>query len=247
MKKLFFNVIIMICIFQAQASASSLAGTIEKGNRLYHTRKYEEAVKVYDQALSNQPDSAVINFNAGTAQYKTNDYQKANIFFEKSLIAEDKSLEAKASYNLGNSRYMLGVSKENTDLSGTVQLLEGALTNYNRTLELAPKDEDAKVNYKIVEKKLKELKEKLKQQPRENKDNQKQREQNQEQAQKQQGESQEGQEKQAQAVAAQSQESKEMSEEEANMLLEGHRQEENTIGSLKDDRKGAEEKVLKDW
>ena len=38
-----------------------------------------------------------------------------------------------------------------------------------------------------------------------------------------------------------------MSREEANMLLEGYRQEENTAGMLKDDRKGTEERVLKDW
>ena len=168
MKKIFFSGIIIACIFQAQASASSVAGTVEKGNRLYQNQKYEDALKHYDQALSRQPDSEIKNFNAGAAQYKTKEYQKANSSFEKSLITENKGLEAKANYNLGNSKYMLGLSKENTDLPAAVRLLEEALNNYKRTRELAPKDEDVQVNYKIVEEKLKELKEKLKQQPLEN-------------------------------------------------------------------------------
>jgi Ca-activated chloride channel homolog len=40
---------------------------------------------------------------------------------------------------------------------------------------------------------------------------------------------------------------KKMSKEEADMLLEGYRQEENTSGMLKDERQGREAKVLKDW
>ncbi|MDD5477474.1 MAG: hypothetical protein PHG87_04635 [Candidatus Omnitrophica bacterium] len=286
MKKLFLSAIIIVCLFLGQLFASGAAGIVEKGNRLYKDQKYKDALKLYDQALSGQPDSTVINFDAGAAWYKINNYQKANSSFEKALITENKNLEAKANYNLGNSRYMLGLSKENTDLSGAVQLLEGALTNYKRTLELIPKDEDAKINYTIAEKKLKELRERLKQQPQENKNSQKQQEQNKEQARQQQGEGkqmeeekqvkqeekkaadkkeqfhqeqasqaqrqpqkqkQEEQKKQEQQAAAQPEESKEMSKEEANMLLEGYRQEENTSGMLKDDRKGVEEKVLKDW
>ena len=285
MKKIFFSGIIITCILRGQALASTAGGIVEKGNRLYREQKYEDALKHYDQALSTQPDSAVINFDAGTAQYKTNEYQKANASFEKSLITQDKALEAKANYNLGNSRYMLGLTKENSDLAGAVQLLEGTLNNYKRAMELVPKDQDAKVNYEIVEKKLKELKEKLKKQPQGNKDNQKQENRQKEeekrstqakqeekksadqQGQSNQSQGQEAQQKQAeqktqerQAAAQPSNESeesgpvstqpedlKEMSKKEAEMLLEGYRQGENTAGMLRDDRKGREEKVLKDW
>ncbi len=307
MKRIIF-IIIIACLFLAQAFASSTARMVEKGNKLYKDQKYDDALELYKQALSNQPDSEVINFNIGTAQYKTNDYQKASSSFEKSLITRNKSLETAANYDLGNSKYMLGLSKENTDLSGAVRLLEEALTNYKRTLELVSKNEDAKVNYEIVEKKLKELKEKLKKQPQENKNNQKQQEQNKEESLKQQEQNmqqarqqqekdkqkegkkqeekkaadkegqlnqkpdqqaqqqtqqqkQEEQKKQEQQAAtgspaqsgeqkrasARPEESKEISKEEANILLEGYRQEENAAGILKDDRKGVEENVLKDW
>jgi len=313
MKKIFFSVIIITCVFRAQALASSAAGIVEKGNRLYQDQKYADAAKHYDQALSKQPDSAIINFDAGAAQYKTKEYQKAGSYFEKSLLTDDKGLEAKANYNLGNSKYMLGLSKEDTELSAAVQLLEGALKNYKRTQEITPKDEDVKVNYRIVEEKLKELKEKLKQQPQENKNNQKrppnqpddsgrasaqqqqkedkqnqgegqkeQAKQEEQKAEEQQGQTGQEQNEQAQQQAQQKQPSsaqpptqseesgrasaqppnqpddsgrasaqpegaKEMSKEEANMLLEGYRQEENANAMLKDDRKGTQEKVLRDW
>jgi len=53
-----------------------------------------------------------------------------------------------------------------------------------------------------------------------------------------------GQESQAQA---QQEESKEMSKREANQLLEGYRQEENSAGKLDDRRRGTTGDVLKDW
>ncbi|MDP2768039.1 MAG: hypothetical protein Q8O41_11445 [Candidatus Methanoperedens sp.] len=247
MKKILLSAIIITCIFRTQASAASIAGVVEKGNRLYYDQKYQDASKYYDQALAQQPDSAVINFDSGAAQYQIKEYQKANSLFEKSLITEDKSLEAKANYNLGNSKYMLGLSKENTELSVAVQLLEGALNNYKRTQELTPKDEDVKVNYKIVQEKLKELKEKLKQQTQENREQKTEDgEQNQEKKKAEELKN-ESSKEQEQFASAQPPEPKEMSKEEANMLLEGCRQEENTAGMLKDDRKGTEEKVLKDW
>jgi Ca-activated chloride channel family protein len=278
MKKLVFSTIIMVCILYARAYAASPAGLVGKANKLYKKQEYNDALKLYEQALAGQSDSTIINFNAGTAHYKTDGYQNAISSFEKSLATQDKDLESKANYNLGNSKYMLGLTKENSDLPGAVRLLEGALGNYNRTIQLTPKDEDAKVNYRIVEKKLKELKEKLKQQPQQKKNDQKQQQDKQQQGQggtkqnqqekqsgqeqhkqpQQQGE-QENREQQArpqnksghqkkdQQAATRVGEPKEMSKEEADMLLEGYRQQETAAGMLRDKRKGAEEQVLKDW
>jgi len=168
MKKLLFSAIIVF-IFCQTALAASTAGIVEAGNRQYKKQNYTGALKMYEQALLKQPDSALINYNSGTALYKDKKYKEANTFFERSLATEDKALEAGANYNLGNSKYMLGLSRENSDLSGAVQLLEGALNNYKRTMEITPGDQDVKVNYKIVEDKLKELKEKLKHQPQQQK------------------------------------------------------------------------------
>jgi len=278
----------MVWMFPSQIFAASTARLVGEGNKYYKNQKYNDALGAYDQALSSRPDSSVINFNVGAAQFKTGDYQQAIRSFEKSLVTEDKNLEVKANYNLANSKYMLGLSKENTDSSSALNLLEGALGNYKRTIELAPKDKDAKINYELTEKRLKELKEKLEQQKKnqgvqkqeqqnkeqkqrqEEEGRQKQEQEKQEQAkqeenkatnkqeqanqsQQQQAQEQAGQQKQEEENAQQQQatgqlgELKEMSKEEANMLLEGYRQEENVAGKLQDERKGTEEKVLKDW
>jgi Ca-activated chloride channel homolog len=266
MKKLLFSCIIVSCIPFSSAFAADTSGIVKRGNKLYKDQKYNDALKSYEQALEKQPDSSLLNFNAGAAHYKTNDFEKAVSSFEKAVLTEDKPLEAKANYNLGNARYMLGLSKENSDLSSAVQALEGSLKNYTRAQEMDPKDTDAKTNYPIVEKKLKELKEKLEKQPqnsdsdKDKKDQDKKDQQNQEDKQKQSAEQQkkqeEGQKKteeqkqeaeQQQKQDSQSGEAKEMSKEEAQMLLEGFRQEEDRFGMLKDDRKGTEEKVDKDW
>ena len=303
MKKVFFSVAIAACLLSGSAFASDAQRIVDKGNRLYKNQKYEDALKLYGEALSKHPNSAIINFDTGTAQYKMKDYQKASSSFERSLVTQDKGFEAKANYNLGNSKYMLGLSKENTDLTEAVRLLEQALTNYKRTVESTPKDKDAEVNFKIVSRKLEELKKKIKKETQENKNKQKQQEQNNKQAQSQNQpedskqeekrqdqaeqeskkdadkenqpgreqaqESQQQSEQQKQGgqnieereTAAQPpnqsgdpghadmrpEESKEMSEEEVNMLLEGYRQEENNVGMLRDNRKGVQEKVLKDW
>lgn len=293
MKKMLWCCIIMVCGYPSQVFAADTARIVQEGNRSYKEQKYDDALKSYSQALSRQPDSVVINFDMGAAQYKTHEYGKAAISFEKALVAEDKRLEARAHYNLGNSKYMLGVSREDTDLSGAVQALEGALNNYSGALQWNSKDEDARINLAITEKKLKELKEKLRQQPQKNNSNSKQQGQNKDQQQQegqqnqedkkaeqgkqeedkkqnepsdqgrqQQQEQQAGQQQEQQAgqqeqeasktqgpqqAASQPQVLKEMSQEEAHMLLESFRQKEDAGGMLKDDRKGTEARVKKDW
>jgi len=119
MKRIFFCIMIIAGLSPGQVFASGAASMVEKGNRLYKSQKYEDALKLYGEALTKEPDSAALNFNTGTAQYKTKDFQNATTSFEKSLATEDKGIEADANYNLGNTKYMLGLSKEDADLSGT--------------------------------------------------------------------------------------------------------------------------------
>jgi len=87
MKKILFSGIIITILLKESALGASVAGTVEKGNRLYQEQKYEDALGHYDRALAKQPDSAVINFDVGAAQYKTKEYDLANRSFEKSLTS----------------------------------------------------------------------------------------------------------------------------------------------------------------
>lgn len=137
---------------------------VKRGNLLYNKGKFEEALKKYKEASSEVPDSDVVNFNMGTALYKMGEYEKAMKYFQKSLVSDNPRLEQKASYNLGNAKYKYGMTKKDTDLPGTVDLLKQALRHYEYAIELDAEDKDAKYNYEFVKKELERLEKELNQQ-----------------------------------------------------------------------------------
>jgi len=261
--------VFIVCGSYLSCSAEDSAGLVRKANRLYKQEKYDEAVKLYNEAQIKSPDSAEINYNIGIAQYKKEDYASAVGFLERATASRDKILESKANFNIANSKYKFGKLKENTELKETVNLLRQSLDYYKRTIELNSKDEDARINHELVEKELKMLLDKLKQEQEKKKDqSEEEKEKKEGQAQSQEGEQEDKQGQQAQQAAKaegqeaeekkkeeakaaseakQAEETREMSEQEASMLLEGYRQEENSTGKLEDKKRGFAGDVLKDW
>jgi len=299
MKKIIY-IIFQAIVFTFSSGIIVFAGDgpamIQRGNKLYRQAKYDEALKLYHQAQIKNPDLPLIEYNIGTARFKKGDYSAAINSFEKAAATKDKGLEAKANYNIANSRYKLGALKKNTDIGQAIKLYRESLDYYKRAVDLDPQDSDAKINHELVEKELKILIDQLKQQEDQKKDSaqdaqckketedkkqdgrQKESRSEQEKSQQEQKEKQtnvseekqgaQEQEKkereQAQEIEAESnkeekkkeesasgetsaQQSKEMSAQEANMLLEGARQEENNSGRIDDRRQGREAEVLKNW
>ncbi|MBL7081691.1 MAG: tetratricopeptide repeat protein [Candidatus Omnitrophica bacterium] len=190
MKQLFL-ILLILCFSSHPCFAGRQAKTrVKKGNLLYNQDEFKEALKEYTEALRDSPDSDIVNFNTGAAFYKIEDYQKAISHFEKSLLSENQSLEQKASYNIGNTKFKYGINKEEVNLPEAINLLEQALHHYQRALELEPEDEDVEYNYEFVKNELERLEEKLKQQQ--------QQRQTQEEKQEQQNEEVEGQQQEAQ-------------------------------------------------
>lgn len=288
MRKSIFIILQFIFIlggFYLPCFAENSAGLVSRANRLYGQKKYDEAVKLYNEAQIKSPDSCEINYNIGIAQYKKEDYASAIGSFEKATASRDKILEARANFNIGNSKYKLGKLKENTELKETVSLLRQSLDYYKRAIELNSKDDDARVNHELVEKELKMLLDKLKQEQDKKKEQSEQEKETKEgQGQSQEGEQEKKQGQQEQdttkaeeqkareekereakeaSEAKQAEEQKQdqaeeqkgqaaeevraMSQQEANMLLEGYRQEENSAGKLEDKKRGFSGEVLKDW
>ncbi len=217
---------------------------VKEGNQLYKEDKFQEALKKYDQAHSLAPNSDIINFNRAAALYKTSQFQEAAQGYTNVLVTDDPELEAKANYNIGNSKYKEGELNESTDLNEAVNLYTEALNYYRRAIELNEKDTDAKYNYEFLEKKIKQLTSDRKQQQQpQSKAQQKDK---QEKKQKEKGEKEDQPEEAKEEEPQPPQEPGQMSEEEARMLLEGHSQEElGKITSKKSDR--VYPKVLKDW
>lgn len=136
---------------------------VKRGNSLYAKGEFKEALKRYENAFLNSPDSDVVNFDLGAALYKMEDYREAISHFEKALISKDKSIEQKASYNIGNGKYKYAIGKRDENLPECIDLLKQALHHYERAIELDSQDEDAKYNYELTKRGIEQLEEKLKQ------------------------------------------------------------------------------------
>ena len=127
---------------------------VKDGNILYNKGEYEKALRQYEEALVDSPDSDIVNYDIGAALYKNENYEAAVNHFEKSLLSDDEELGQKASYNLGNAEYRVAVEKESESLEEAIRLVKQSLRHYERALEMEPDDEDAKHNYEFVKKEL---------------------------------------------------------------------------------------------
>lgn len=116
----------------------------EVGNRLFREERFEEALDAYLQAQVERPELPELNFNAGAALYKKQDYQRALRETQRSLSSQDLPLQAKAYYNLGNVYFR------------TDRLAEAA-EEYKKALRLAPDDADAKYNLEYVQRLLEDM------------------------------------------------------------------------------------------
>lgn len=114
-------------------SAHASASQLKKGNRLFKNGHYADAMKLYDDALVDQPNSSILHFNSGDAAYATGDFEKAQKEFDEAGRSALLPLQAASQYNLGNTLFRQ-------------QKWNEAIEAYKQTLRLNPKDENAKYN-----------------------------------------------------------------------------------------------------
>jgi Ca-activated chloride channel family protein len=134
---------------------------VRQGNSLYKQKKFEEALKEYQQSLATGSADLVTNYNFGNALFRTDKFEPAAETFEKiATQSEDVEMKQRAYYNQGVS-----FSKQ--------QKLEQSIEAYKRAVLLNPADQDARVN---LQKAL--LEQKKKQPPQPKKDDDKKKQQN---------------------------------------------------------------------
>jgi Ca-activated chloride channel family protein len=272
-KRLIFSLSLFVAVILCApsiSSAKSEAGIVNNANKLYNDGKYDEALEGYSEAESLLPESDAVNFNKGAALYKKYEYEKAVGHFSKALTTNSPGLEAKATYNIGNSKYKLGKTLEYGEQEAAAKLYREALDYYKRTIELNQEDEDAKFNHEFVEKELKALQEKQQQQQQQQQQQEKQEQEKQDSQGRQQpqqgrqeedeegsdreeehkdrqepGQKEEQDQQEGSRPQPQEPEPDQMSEEEAKMLLDAHKQQEGPEVQMQRDRTHYE--VLKDW
>src|SRR5437588_536968 len=136
------------------------------GLNLYREGKYNDAYKSFQEDLQAHPDSSEkekIEFDAGAAAFKMNDYNKALQSFSNALLSPNKRLQENSHFNLGRTL------EDRADLDQTNETtlkdLTDAASHYESTLQLNPKNEAAKANLEEVKKKIERLKQHPKQKP----------------------------------------------------------------------------------
>jgi tetratricopeptide (TPR) repeat protein len=78
------------------ANAEDLKAVFDSANSEYSKGNYENAIKYYEQILSENKESSALYFNLGNAYFKTNKLSKAILNYEraKKLDPNDESIES---------------------------------------------------------------------------------------------------------------------------------------------------------
>jgi Ca-activated chloride channel family protein len=156
----------------SQASPGSAEDAYKKGD-------YPTAEKQYAETVGKEPKPQ-LEFNLGSAAYKSADYTKAAAAFEKTLDTTEVPLQQSAYYNLGNTQFRLGQSTEKAKPEDTIKTWQEAVKSYDAALQIKSDDVDAKFNRDLVKQKLEQLqKQEQQKQDQQKKDQQNQQDKNQ--------------------------------------------------------------------
>lgn len=190
----------------ASAVNAGVAATVNQGNHFYQAGEYDRAVEKYGSALQKQPESDIINFNIGSALYKSAQYEEAAQHFQKVLLSEDQGLKQKAHYNSGNALYRQGETVSSQNLQDAVPFLKQSIDQYEQALVIDPQDQDAQFNYNLAKQFLERIEKQIQEQQQQQQKQQKKDQQQSQDQQQQESEQQEGQ-KQDQASGSDQEES----------------------------------------
>lgn len=124
---------LVLSFCSAEASLSQL----KDANRLFKNGHYEDALKLYDDALVDQPHSSGLHFNAGDAAYQSGDFTRAVKEFDEASQSANPLLKSASHYNRGNALF------RQNDWAGAIEA-------YKESLRVNPRDEDAKYNLGVA-------------------------------------------------------------------------------------------------
>lgn len=161
----------LLC-FPFISSADEIYSKNHKANELYKQGKYEEALKLYEDALLLSPSDEKLKMNQGSTLYRLGDYDKAEESYNGALSVKDKKAKSDAHYNMGNILYKKAEQIQHQDLQGAQQNFKSALQHFIQSLDLSPDNIDAKWNLQLTHQKIKQLEQQQQQQQnQQNKDN----------------------------------------------------------------------------
>jgi Ca-activated chloride channel family protein len=153
----------------AAKPAAEPAKKFDTPEEAYEAGEYSQALDGFLDLQVERPQDAAVMMNVGSSHYRLGDLESAARSFEGAGAAGDDRLRAQAWYDLGNVAYRQSRFEE-------------AIDAYHRSLDLDPKDADAKFNLEVARVALERQQQQQQQQQK-----QQQQQQNDQQQQQQQG------------------------------------------------------------
>lgn len=122
---------------------------VREGNSLYQARQYESALKQYEAAAEDLPDSPEIEFNRGNALFRNREQDRALDHYLAALATDDSQLASRAKYNFGVIKYRQGLAVAQ-DYQEALTLTETAIQYFRESLELDGSYDDARYNLELA-------------------------------------------------------------------------------------------------
>ena len=129
--RIFFILVLFFSVSLAQ----------DRGQKLYQEQKYDAARAHYDLILSKRENDRAAHFGRGASAYFQNAKETALQSFTQALSTKDSMLQSKALYNIGNMLY-------------EQQKMDESLAFYKKAMILDPSDHDAKINYELMKRQM---------------------------------------------------------------------------------------------
>jgi tetratricopeptide (TPR) repeat protein len=122
---------------------------VREGNALYRSGQYEAALRQYDAAARELPDSSVIEFNRGNALFKSREEEQALDRYLAALASDDPALASRAKYNIGVIKYRQALAAAQR-YEDALTLAQAAIGYFRDSLRLDGGFADARYNLELA-------------------------------------------------------------------------------------------------
>ena len=104
MKRNFLTLLILF-LFSATTFADQANQLFEKANDAYQSKKYSEAIGLYEQLIEKEYQSPELEYNLGNSYFRQNELGRAILHYERALLLSPN--DADVSHNLEYARSQL--------------------------------------------------------------------------------------------------------------------------------------------
>lgn len=101
MRKISFFIIFLLSFVQFVQAESFTKADADKA---YHENKYAEAIKMYENILATQGESAVVYYNLGNSYFKEKNMAKAVLNYERALLLNPGDADIRFNLDMARSK-----------------------------------------------------------------------------------------------------------------------------------------------